>query len=89
MKYRDILWLSVQKTAEATEVLFGLWAWIGPRNCVLDGDPDASMGRGNFEGKRADHCKVQGLSAESCAKTAELIKMVFGLWTWVHQGCTY
>ena len=30
------------------------------------------------------HCKVQGLSAVSCAQMAELIEMLkFGLWTWV------
>jgi len=34
---------------------------------------------GNFEGKAA-HCKVQGHSAVNCAKTAEPIKMPFGLW---------
>ena len=38
------------------------------------------MGRGNFEGGRASHCKVQGHSAVICAKTAEPIEMPFGLW---------
>jgi len=38
------------------------------------------MGRGNFEGEGASHCKVQGRSAVSCAKTAEPIEMPFGLW---------
>jgi len=38
------------------------------------------MGRGNFWGKGA-HYEVYGLSAVSCAKTAELIEMLFGLWT--------
>ena len=33
--------------------------------------------------KRVVHCKVQGRSVVSCAKTAELIKMPFGLWTLV------
>ena len=40
------------------------------------------MGRGNF-GDRGTHWKVQGLSAISCAKTAEPIDLPFGLWTWV------
>jgi len=35
---------------------------------------------GNFGGMGA-HCKALGLSAVSCAKTAELIEMPFGLWT--------
>jgi len=37
---------------------FGFLAWLGPGNHVLDGDPDAPMGRGNFDGERAAHCKV-------------------------------
>ena len=49
---------------------------------MLDGDPDFPMGRGNF-GYRGAHCKVQGLSAISCAKTAEPIDLPFGLWTLV------
>ena len=35
---------------------FGLWAWIGPLNHVLDGSR-SPMRRGNF-GERGDHCKV-------------------------------
>jgi len=39
------------------------------------------MGRGNYEaGKGRPFCKVQGLSAVSCAKTAEPIEMPFGTW---------
>ena len=29
------------------------------------------------------HCKVHRLSAMSCAKTAEPIEMLFGLWAWM------
>ena len=36
--------------AEPIEIPFGLWARMGPRNHVLDGGADPSMGRGNFEG---------------------------------------
>jgi len=35
--------------AAPIEMLFGLGTWLGPRNHVLDGDPDHRMGRGNFE----------------------------------------
>jgi len=35
----------------------------------------ASLQRGNYDGKIAVHCRVQGLSAMSCAKTA--IKIQF------------
>ena len=38
------------------------------------------MGRGNFWGKWASHCKVQGYSTVICAKTVEPIGMPFGLW---------
>jgi len=50
---------------------------------VLDG-VQIPTGRGNF-GDRGAHCKVWGLSAMSCAKTAELIDLPFGLWTLVDQ----
>jgi len=40
------------------------------------------MRRGNF-GEVIAHCKVQGHSAVSCAETAELIDLPFGLWTQV------
>jgi len=64
--------------AELIEMPFGLWAWIGPRDCVLDGGPDPRWERGNF-GERGTHCKVCGHSAITCAKTAEPIVMPFGL----------
>jgi len=37
--------------AEPIKILFGLWAWMGPRNHVLDDGPVPSMGRGNIGGK--------------------------------------
>jgi len=33
------------------EMLFGLWAWVGPGNHVLDGGPDRPVRRGNFLGR--------------------------------------
>jgi len=36
-----------------------------------------------LRGKEADYCKVWGLSATSCWKTAEPIEMPFGMWTQV------
>jgi len=38
------------------------------------------MGRGNFDGEKASHCKVWGHSAVICVTSAEPIKMLFGLW---------
>jgi len=32
--------VSCAKTAEPTEMPFGLWAWTGPRNHVLDGSAE-------------------------------------------------
>jgi len=40
VKYRDSLRSSVQKKAKPIEMLFGLWAWMGRRNRVLDGGPE-------------------------------------------------
>jgi len=40
------------------------------------------MRRGSF-GESVAHCKVWGLSAVSCAETAEPINLPFGSWTWV------
>jgi len=39
------------------------------------------MRRGNCEGERTAHSNVQKLAEVSCAKTAEPIKMPFGMWT--------
>jgi len=50
--------VSPAKVAEPIEMLFGLRTWVGPGNRVLDGGPDPPMGRGNFKGKEASHCKV-------------------------------
>ena len=48
---------------------------------MLDVDSDPP-GKGTIlGGKAVAHCKVQGYSALSCAKTAEPIKMSFGIWT--------
>jgi len=59
--------------AELIEMLFGLKTLVGPGNHVLDGGPDFPMGRGNFLGQGASHCKVQGHSMVICVKTAEPI----------------
>ena len=36
---RSVTLVSPAKTAEPIEMPFGLWAWMGRRNCVLDGGP--------------------------------------------------
>ena len=46
------------KRAEPIEMPFGLRTPVGQENHVLDAGLDTSMGRGNFEGKGASHCKV-------------------------------
>ena len=50
--------VSPAKTAERSEMPFGLRTWVGPGNHVLDGGPDPPMGRGNFEREGASRCKV-------------------------------
>jgi len=53
---------------------------VGSGNHVLDWGPDLPMVMGNFDGEGAAHCKVEGCSAVTCAKTAEPIVMPFELW---------
>jgi len=51
--------MSPAKTAEPTEMPFGLWAWVGSRNLELDGDPDPPIpSEGTICGKEAAHCKA-------------------------------
>ena len=35
------------------EMPFGLWAWVSPRNHVLDGSSDFPMEMGNYKGTRS------------------------------------
>ena len=57
------------------EMPFQLRLRVGPRKHVLNGFRSPCRNRwGNFSG---------GLSAMSCAKTAEPIEMPFGIWTQV------
>ena len=39
VKYRGHYVVICAKTAEPIEMPFGLWAWINPRNHLLDGGP--------------------------------------------------
>jgi len=66
--------VSPAKTAVLIQMTFGLTTQIGPRNHVIDGDPDPPWEAAISE-KRVAHCKVQGLSAMNCAKMAEAIEM--------------
>jgi len=56
---------------------FGLCVGSHQRNRELD--------EGATLGERVAHCKVWELSAVSCAEMAELIDLLFGLWTRVGQ----
>ena len=70
---RFVTVVSPAKMAEPIEIPFGLWARMGPRNHVLDGGADPSMGRGNYEGGKGRAVVKymnSGHSAMSCAKTA-------------------
>jgi len=58
-------------------MLFGLWAWMGPRNHELHRGPDIPMGRSNFGGKGA-HCKVCRLSAVELWKNGWTYR--FAIW---------
>ena len=43
--------VSAAKTAEAIEMLFGMWTRVGPRNYLIDGSPDPHTRRGTFAGQ--------------------------------------
>jgi len=80
---QSVTLVSLEKWLNRSRCLpFGLRTQVVPGNHVLDWAPDSPMGRGNFKGKGATHCKVWGHSAVTCAKTAELIVMPRGLWAW-------
>jgi len=61
---------------------FGLRTWLGPRNHVLDGDPDIPWEGAILRGERGIPL-YKGHSVVICAKTAEPIEMQFGLWDWM------
>jgi len=61
---------------------FGLSARTGPGNHDLDG-VQIPPWEGTILRERGAHCKIWGLSAVSCAKTAEPIDLMFGLRTQV------
>jgi len=69
------------KTAEPTEMLFGLRSWVGPWNHILDGGPVALMWRGNYEGRQGRIIVKYGNTAVVYTKMAEVIGMPFGLRT--------
>jgi len=98
--------VSPAKTAELIVMPFGLRTWVGPRNRVLDGAQESCIkwvqiphGKVPFSGERLAHCKVQGQFSTSCSKMAELIEVLFRIWTrvdhrkhvlgGVHTGATW
>jgi len=58
---------------------------VGPGNHVLDGGPDPPMGRGKFLGENGRPIVKYRDTTVICAKTAEPIRMPFGLWA--QMGC--
>jgi len=83
VKYRDTE-LICAKMAELMVITFGLWAQTGPRNHKLD-RVQIPPWEGAIFWETGAHCKIWGLSAMSCAKTAEPVDLPFGLWTRVDQ----
>jgi len=72
--------MSCAKTAEPIDMPFGLWTQVGSWKHVLDGGLDPLCEGATFRGKNMPG-HVQQHSAVSCAKMAEQIEMLFGLWT--------
>jgi len=76
--------VSPAKTAAPIEMLFGLRTQVGPRNRVLDGDPDRPWEWAMLRGKGRLIVKYRD-TAVICAKTAEPIEIPSGLWA--QKGC--
>jgi len=68
----SLMIVSCAKTAELIEMPFGARTLVGPRNHALDGGQNISTQTSNFDAEEVAHC---GLTAVSCGKMAELIKM--------------
>ena len=79
---RSVTLVSPAKVAEPIKMSFRLRTGVGPGNRVFDWCPPRSPREGTILRGRGGlaHCKVQGHSAVTCAKMAELIMMLFGLW---------
>jgi len=77
------------------EMPFGMLSRVGPRNRVLDGDPDLPMGGAILRGRACPKGHVptcpyaRRQSDVSCAKTAETIEMPYGVWTRVDLQRAY
>jgi len=69
--------------AAPIQIPFAFRTRAGPGNHVLDRGPDIPIGRGNYGGKNP--LSVKGVSAVSCARTAQPIDLPFGSWARVGQ----
>jgi len=58
----------------------------GLKEPLIQWGPDPPWEGAILRGVRAARSKVKGRSSRTCAKTAEPIEMVFGLWAWVGSG---
>ena len=61
--------MSPAKTAEPIEMPLGLRTRVGPGNHVLDGGPDPTMGRGNFDGERGGDAALCQITLTTCLIT--------------------
>jgi len=50
--------MSPAKTAELIKMPFGFWAWVGSRNCVLDGVQMPPWERASLRVEGVTHYKV-------------------------------
>jgi len=74
--------VSRTKTAALIEIPFALRIQVGPENHVSDGNLDPLMGRAILRGKRRQIVNYRDtVYTVICAKTAEPIEMLFGVWT--------
>ena len=81
-----VIIMSPAKIAEPIEKPFGLRTRVGARNHVLDRGVKIPPWKGAILREGAAHCKVEGHSALSCAKTADAVCVM--CWDWPKESCT-
>jgi len=73
---------------------FGIWAEVGPRNQVSDGDPDFHTWNGNFEGTKGLGKEIPGhvqwsICSERLRKELQQFGADAGWGDGVHIGATW
>jgi len=90
-KYFKVIWKSqgILFCLTGGNPVFGLRTQVGPGNHVFDGGARSPMGRSNFEGEGAFHCKVCDTLGSSVQKPLNRSRGRLGYGLGLAQGITY